>query len=98
MMGYALLVCALLHAADVARTVRGGPALAGALALAAAIIIQSVLGILTLVYQMPLALALTHQAMAIVALTIAVVHAQRLDRPREDAVGAPAELPSSPTA
>ncbi len=59
---------------------RGGAALTGALALAAAITVQAVLGIVTLLYQMPLALALGHQAMAIVVLTIAVVHAQRLER------------------
>jgi cytochrome c oxidase assembly protein subunit 15 len=77
MAGYALLLCALLHAGDVARSVRGGVVLAGALALAAAILLQAVLGILTLVHQVPLALALAHQAMAIVVLTVAG-HAQRL--------------------
>ncbi len=35
-------------------------------------------GILTSIYKSPLALALTHQGMAMVALTIAVVHANRL--------------------
>ena len=70
--------------------------LAGALALAAAILVQAVLGILTLVHQVPLALALAHQAMAILVLTIAVVHAQRLER-RQVADGTePAVLASSP--
>ncbi len=98
MVGYALLLCALLHAADVARGVRGGVVLAGALTLVAAIAVQAVLGILTLVYQVPLALALAHQAMAIVALTIAVVHAQRLARPRAISTTEPAALASSPPA
>ena len=90
MLGYMLFLAALLHAVDVARTVRGGVALAGALALAAAITVQAVLGVLTLVYQMPLALALGHQAMAIAALTIAVVHAQRLERRSAERADAPA--------
>ncbi len=77
MVAYALLICAVLHVIDAARS-GSGPALAGALALAAAATIQATLGILTLVYVAPLALALAHQGMAIVVLTVAVVHAQRL--------------------
>ena len=96
MAGYVLLVCALLHAADVARAVRGGVVLAGALALAVAIALQAVLGILTLLYQVPLALALAHQAMAILVLTLAVVHAQRLERRRVADGTDPAVLASSP--
>jgi heme a synthase len=96
MAGYALLVCALLHAADVIRAVRGGVVLAGALALAVALALQAVLGILTLLYQVPLALALAHQAMAILVLTIAVVHAQRLERRRAAGGTEPAVLASSP--
>ena len=51
MVAYALLLVALLHAVDVARMVRGGAALVGALMLAAAVIMQAVLGILTLIYR-----------------------------------------------
>ena len=40
-----LLLVAVLHAVDVARTARGGPALAGALALACAVTLQAALGI-----------------------------------------------------
>jgi heme a synthase len=80
MVAYALWLLALLHAADVARTVRGGAALTGALLLASAITLQAALGVVTLIHQAPLTLALTHQAMAIVVLTIAVVHVERLDR------------------
>ncbi len=98
MVGYALLVCALLHAADVARTGRAGAALTGALALAAVLIIQAVFGVLTLVYQVPLALALAHQAMAIVALTIAVMHAQLLVWRPAARAGAPAAIASAPPA
>jgi len=74
---YALLIFAVLHAFDAART-RSGPAFASALALAAAVTVQAVLGILTLVYVAPLGLALAHQGMAIAVLTLAVAHAQRL--------------------
>jgi cytochrome c oxidase assembly protein subunit 15 len=78
MVAYALWAFALAHVIDVARTLRGGPALTRALALAAAITIQAALGILTLIHQVPIALALAHQAMAIVVLTLSVVQAERL--------------------
>src|SRR3984893_11404213 len=80
MAAYALALLAVLHAGDVARTLRGGAALTGALALASAGILQAALGITTLIHQAPLALALLHQAVAIVVLAIAVVHAERLER------------------
>jgi cytochrome c oxidase assembly protein subunit 15 len=96
MAAYLLLLAALLHVGDVARTVRGGPALAGALMLAAAVIVQAVSGILTVIYRVPLALALAHQAMAIAVLTVAVVHVERLGRrPAAQPATAPAALPSS---
>jgi cytochrome c oxidase assembly protein subunit 15 len=75
MAAYALWFVALLHAID-ARHVR--EARAGAFALAAAVTVQAALGIVTLLNQAPLALALAHQAMAAVVLTLAVVHAQKL--------------------
>ena len=43
-----------------------------------AVHVQAALGILTLIYVAPLALALAHQGIAIAVLTVAVVHAQRL--------------------
>jgi cytochrome c oxidase assembly protein subunit 15 len=85
MVAYALWFVAVLHAADVARALRGGPALTGALALACAVTLQAALGVVTLLHQAPLALALMHQAMAIVVLTIAVVHVERLERRSESA-------------
>jgi len=80
MLAYALWLFALLHAVDVARTLRGGGTLTAVLALAAAVTLQAALGIVVLIHQAPLALALMHQAMAIVVLAIAVVHAERLER------------------
>jgi cytochrome c oxidase assembly protein subunit 15 len=76
LVAYAVLGAALLHAVDVRRTLRGGVALRGALALACAITLQAALGILTLLEQAPLTLALMHQAMAMIVLTVAVLHAQ----------------------
>ena len=78
MMAYALWLVAMLHAIDVVRSRRGGATLNGALALACAVTLQAGIGIVTLLHQTPVALALTHQAMALLALTIAVVHAERL--------------------
>ena len=80
MMAYALWLVALWHAIDVARSHRGGAALTGALMLACAVTLQAGAGIVTLIYQAPIGLALVHQAMAIVVLTIAVVHAERLSQ------------------
>jgi cytochrome c oxidase assembly protein subunit 15 len=80
LVAYALWLVAVLHAADVARTLRGGAALTGALALAGAVTLQAALGIATLVHRAPLALALLHQAAALAVLALAVVHAERLER------------------
>jgi len=46
--------------------------------LVAMVTLQAVLGIFTLLNQVPLHLALSHQALAIVVLTLAVVQAERL--------------------
>ena len=82
MAAYAVWIFAVLHVFDAARS-RNAPALNGALALAAAVTAQAALGILTLIYVAPLGLALAHQGMAIVVLTVAVGHAQRLAPARE---------------
>jgi heme a synthase len=76
MVAYALWLVAVLHAADAARTLRGGRPVIGAIALAGMVTLQATLGIVTLLQQAPLALALLHQGMAMVVLTVAVVHAQ----------------------
>jgi cytochrome c oxidase assembly protein subunit 15 len=92
MTAYALLLAALLHALDVARTLPRGAAVVTALGLAGAIAIQAMLGILTLLHQVPIALALTHQAVAIAVLTIAVAHVARLSTPSAAVVvSAPAQ-------
>ena len=97
MMAYALWLAALLHAADVVRARCGGAVLNGALALACAVTIQAGIGIVTLLHQTPLPLALLHQAMAIAVLAIAVIHAERLARPRAETELADAPLAAANT-
>jgi cytochrome c oxidase assembly protein subunit 15 len=78
MTAYALFALALLHALDTVRS-RAAPAVVnGAFWLAAAVILQATLGILTLLNQVPTSLALAHQAVAIAVLTLAVFQAERL--------------------
>jgi cytochrome c oxidase assembly protein subunit 15 len=90
MTAYALFALALVHAFDVVRSRAGAAAVNGALWLAAAVTLQATLGILTLLYQVPIALALVHQAGAIAVLTLAILQAERLAvrTPAVDGVGA----------
>jgi cytochrome c oxidase assembly protein subunit 15 len=78
MTAYALLALALLHAVDTVASRAETAVLRGAWWLVAAIGLQAVLGILTLLYQVPIDLALTHQAGAIVVLTLAIFQTERL--------------------
>ena len=78
LMAYALWLFVIIHAVDIARTLGRSRALIGVLILVSAVTIQAVLGILTLIFETPLALALMHQATAMAVLTIAVVHTERL--------------------
>jgi cytochrome c oxidase assembly protein subunit 15 len=78
MTAYALLAVALLHALDAVRSRAGTAVVNGALWLVAAITLQATLGILTLLNQVPIDLALAHQAVAIAVLTSAVFQAERL--------------------
>jgi cytochrome c oxidase assembly protein subunit 15 len=72
---YAIWLLAIFHAWDSRRSRRR---FYGAGLLAAGVTLQAALGIVTLLNQTPLPLALAHQMLAIVVLTIAVVHAERL--------------------
>src|SRR5262249_57103096 len=77
MAAYLLLAVALLHAADCMRD----PSLAhraSGLALAAVLLLQASLGVTTLLWHVPMGLALAHQLTAMVALILATVHAQSL--------------------
>jgi cytochrome c oxidase assembly protein subunit 15 len=78
MTAYALLALAILHAIDAVRSRAGTAVVNGAWWLVVAITLQATLGILTLLHQVPIDLALGHQAVAIVVLTLAVFQVERL--------------------
>src|ERR1700678_1265104 len=84
MMAYTLFVLAVWHAIDAARQRAGKPVIDGALWLLGAVTLQATLGILTLLNQVPMDLALAHQAVAIMVLTLAVLQAERLAAPRSE--------------
>ena len=91
MTAYLLLALALAHLVDVART--APRALPLAAALAGAIVLQAALGIVTLLQQVPIGLALAHQAGAVIVLALATAAAQRISVNRSFApigVSAPA--------
>src|SRR6202043_1646942 len=75
MVAYVIFIGALLHAFDVARTVKQGWVVTSAGVLAIAVTLQAVLGIATLLLRVPISLALAHQAMAMLVLTVATTHA-----------------------
>ena len=77
MMANTIFLIALLHLIDTWRTASQS-ARTGAAVLFAAVALQAALGIVTLLHQTPLSLALGHQGMAMVVLTVAVAHAHRL--------------------
>jgi cytochrome c oxidase assembly protein subunit 15 len=77
MLAYGIVAVALLHLVDVLRDAEGRSLRVGAVGLAAAICTQAALGIVTLLAAAPLALAMLHQAMALVVLTVATLHASR---------------------
>jgi heme a synthase len=97
MLAYVVVISALLHAFRVARTVGEGPVLMGTIALAAAVTLQAVLGIWTLLMVAPISLSLLHQAVAMVVLTLATVHAQQMSpRVARVAFHPSMALPTSP--
>jgi cytochrome c oxidase assembly protein subunit 15 len=84
MTAYTLLALAILHALDMLRARTGTALIAGAWWLVAAIAVQATLGILTLLNQVPIDLALPHQAVAIVVLTLSVLQLERLSARRTE--------------
>lgn len=85
MTAYALLALAVLHTLDAIGSRAGRAVVNGALWLAAAMTLQATLGILTLLNEVPIDLALMHQAVAIVVLTLAVLQAERLGARQSEA-------------
>ncbi|MGU3493737.1 COX15/CtaA family protein [Xanthobacteraceae bacterium A53D] len=82
MIAYALLAAALLHALDAGRI--GGMAAKGAWLLAALVAAQGLLGILTLIYVVPIDIALAHQFGATIVLIAATLHACDVSRANGD--------------
>ena len=78
MVAYLLWAVAVLHAIDAFRLREGGAARNGALLLASLVTVQAGIGIVTLLHQTPLPLALLHQLTGILVLSVAVIHAERL--------------------
>ena len=75
MLAYALWLLAVMHAIDAVAAMKKGLIAFGALLVAIAVTAQAALGIWTLVMVVPLPLALLHQAMAMIVLTVATLHA-----------------------
>ena len=78
MTAYALLALALFHAIDAVRLRASAVVIGGAWWMVAAIVLQATLGVLTLLRQVPIDLALMHQAVAIVVLTLVIFQTERL--------------------
>ena len=75
MMAYCVWLLTLFHANNAWRLRRET---GGAILLAGAVTLQAALGIATLLAHAPIELALAHQVLAILVLTVAVTHAERL--------------------
>jgi cytochrome c oxidase assembly protein subunit 15 len=78
MLGYVICLLALLHLLNVVRLTRQRAVRADAVLLAASVTVQATLGVFTLLSVAALPLAVLHQAMAMVTLTFAVIHAARV--------------------
>jgi cytochrome c oxidase assembly protein subunit 15 len=78
LLAYAIWLLAVAHAVDALRNDADGRTRCGAVVLAIVVTGQAALGIATLLLVVPLALAIAHQAMAVVVLTTAIMHAERL--------------------
>lgn len=80
MLAYAILLLALFHMVDLGR--QDGPAAWRATALAALVLGQAAIGVMTLLLMVPLWAGLLHQGMAMVLLAMATVHVHALRRDR----------------
>lgn len=78
MTAYALFAVAIFHAVDAVRSRAGTGVINGALWLASAVTLQATIGILTLLHQVPISLALVHQGGAILVLGLAMLQVDRL--------------------
>ncbi len=74
-LGYMIGLLAVLHFFNTVKLVKRGPVFTSAALVAAAVIVQAVLGIWTLLSGAALSIALLHQAAGMITLTLAVIHA-----------------------
>jgi cytochrome c oxidase assembly protein subunit 15 len=84
MVAYTLFALAAMHVVDVSLSRTRKDVIDGSLWLAGVIALQVTLGIFTLLNQAPMDLALSHQAIAIAVLTLAVFQAERLTGGRHE--------------
>jgi heme a synthase len=105
MFAYVIFLVALLHAIDVAGAAVPRRVRTSAFVLFAAILLQIALGIATLLWVVPLSLALLHQAAAMLVLTAASAHAAGLGWrttlpliPTQAGIRRPVRSTGSPTA
>ena len=89
LVAYALVLATLWHVWTLARGTGGSTVRLTAAALAAGVLAQAMLGIATLLAQVPLALGLAHQAGAAAVFGLAVWHLHALRHPRLDVRPAP---------
>ncbi len=95
---YLLLAAAAAHAVDALRSAPGSRVAGTAVILTLAIAAQASIGIMTLLWSVPLHTALAHQAMAMLVLAMAITHrsglrgASTLDRSSRRAVDPSAEV------
>ena len=82
MIAYTLMAAVLWHAIDVLRSGADNRVVRGALWLVAATFAQAVIGIMTLLYNVPIDIALAHQGGAVVVLTLALLQSERLSSAR----------------
>jgi heme a synthase len=78
MVAYGLCALALIHMVDAGLYGRDKQLATGAAFVAAAVLAQASVGIVTLIHAAPIELALSHQAVALVVLTAATLHVARI--------------------
>ena len=74
LVAYAVTILAVVHAIKLTREPGAGPAMVSAALVVAAVVVQVILGIVTLLMAVPLWLGLVHQAGAAIVLGLAVRH------------------------
>jgi heme a synthase len=86
LVAYAIVVFAVLQAVAALRAAPGAPAASRAVVLAAVAMLQVALGVATLLSLAPIALALAHQALALILFGLAIVHLRLTELEQRDAV------------